>query len=157
MTALLPPVLAALGPNRQRAQFDRSTQRSEHFRYTWLVARDRERYRMARDGSRTTGEEYSMGEWQLDPYHTQVEFSAKHLGMMTVRGVFLDVAATGQVNPENPEFSSIEVTIQAAVSAPITSSATRTCGRQTSSPSTGSRRSGSPAPRSNPPPTTASP
>ena len=24
-----------------------------------------------------------MGKWQLDPYHTQVEFSAKHLGMMT--------------------------------------------------------------------------
>jgi polyisoprenoid-binding protein YceI len=23
--------------------------------------------------------------WQLDPYHTQVEFAAKHLGMMTVR------------------------------------------------------------------------
>ena len=29
-----------------------------------------------------------MGNWQLDPYHTQVEFSAKHLGMMTVRGYF---------------------------------------------------------------------
>ena len=28
-----------------------------------------------------------MGNWQLDPYHTQVEFSAKHLGMMTVRGL----------------------------------------------------------------------
>jgi hypothetical protein len=26
-----------------------------------------------------------MGNWQLDPFHTQVEFSAKHLGMMTVR------------------------------------------------------------------------
>jgi len=23
-----------------------------------------------------------MGNWQLDPFHTQVEFSAKHLGMM---------------------------------------------------------------------------
>ena len=29
-----------------------------------------------------------MGNWQLDPFHTQVEFSAKHLGMMTVRGYF---------------------------------------------------------------------
>ena len=28
----------------------------------------------------------SVGNWQLDPYHTQVEFSAKHLAMMTVRG-----------------------------------------------------------------------
>ena len=31
-----------------------------------------------------------MGNWQLDPDHTQVEFSAKHLGMMTVRGHFTD-------------------------------------------------------------------
>ena len=29
-----------------------------------------------------------MGTWKFDPYHTQVEFSAKHLGMMTVRGSF---------------------------------------------------------------------
>jgi polyisoprenoid-binding protein YceI len=35
-----------------------------------------------------------MGNWQPDPYHTQVEFSAKHLGMMTVRGHFADVSAT---------------------------------------------------------------
>ncbi|MBV9357329.1 MAG: YceI family protein, partial [Chloroflexi bacterium] len=28
--------------------------------------------------------------WQIDPMHTQVEFSAKHFGMMTVRGVFRD-------------------------------------------------------------------
>ena len=27
--------------------------------------------------------------WQFDPFHTQVEFAAKHLGMMTVRGHFL--------------------------------------------------------------------
>jgi hypothetical protein len=32
--------------------------------------------------------EAAMGNWKLDPYHTQVEFSAKHLGMMTVRGYF---------------------------------------------------------------------
>ena len=33
-----------------------------------------------------------MGNWQLDPYHTQVEFSAKHLGMMTVRGISMSSA-----------------------------------------------------------------
>ena len=33
-----------------------------------------------------------MGTWQLDPYHTQVEFSAKHLAMMTVRGYFDEVS-----------------------------------------------------------------
>ena len=54
-----------------------------------------------------------MGNWQLDPYHTQVEFSAKHLGMMTVRGHFAEVSATADIDPDHPETSSVEVTIQA--------------------------------------------
>jgi polyisoprenoid-binding protein YceI len=53
-----------------------------------------------------------MGDWQLDPYHTQVEFSAKHLGMMTVRGHFADVSATGDIDPDHPEASSVGVTIR---------------------------------------------
>jgi polyisoprenoid-binding protein YceI len=53
-----------------------------------------------------------MGNWQLDPYHTQVEFSAKHLGMMTVRGHFTDVSATANIDPAHPEAASVEVTIQ---------------------------------------------
>ena len=52
--------------------------------------------------------------WQLDPMHTQVEFSAKHFGMMTVRGHFNDVATRGEIDPQNPEQSSIEVTINVA-------------------------------------------
>ena len=55
-----------------------------------------------------------MGNWQLDPYHTQVEFSAKHLGMMTVRGHFDEVSATANSDPEHPETSSVEVTISTA-------------------------------------------
>ena len=55
-----------------------------------------------------------MGNWQLDPYHTQVEFSAKHLGMMTVRGYFDEVSATGDIDPDHPEASSVEVTISTA-------------------------------------------
>jgi polyisoprenoid-binding protein YceI len=55
-----------------------------------------------------------MGTWQLDPYHTQVEFSAKHLGMMTVRGHFADVTTTADIDPEHPEMSSVQATIQAA-------------------------------------------
>jgi polyisoprenoid-binding protein YceI len=55
-----------------------------------------------------------MGKWQLDPYHTQVEFSAKHLGMMTVRGHFTEVTAVGDIRPDKPEISSVEVTIGAA-------------------------------------------
>jgi polyisoprenoid-binding protein YceI len=53
-----------------------------------------------------------MGNWQLDPYHTQVEFSAKHLGMMTVRGHFEDVSAVADIDPDNPQAASVEVTIQ---------------------------------------------
>jgi polyisoprenoid-binding protein YceI len=52
--------------------------------------------------------------WQFDPYHTQVEFSARHLGMMTVRGHFPDTTATGYIDPNHPEASSVEITIQAA-------------------------------------------
>jgi polyisoprenoid-binding protein YceI len=55
-----------------------------------------------------------VGNWQLDPYHTQVEFSAKHLGMMTVRGYFDELSATADIDPEHPETSSVEVTISTA-------------------------------------------
>jgi polyisoprenoid-binding protein YceI len=55
-----------------------------------------------------------MGNWQLDPYHTQVEFSAKHLGMMTVRGHFADVQATADIDPDHPESSWVAVTIKTA-------------------------------------------
>ena len=53
-----------------------------------------------------------MGVWQLDPLHTQVEFAVKHLGMMTVRGHFADVQASGDIDPEHPEASSVEVVIR---------------------------------------------
>jgi polyisoprenoid-binding protein YceI len=46
--------------------------------------------------------------------HTQVEFSAKHFGMMTVRGHFQEVATSGHIDPSTPEASSIEVTINVA-------------------------------------------
>ena len=55
-----------------------------------------------------------MGIWKFDPYHTQVEFSAKHLGMMTVRGHFAEVTATGDIHPEKPELSTVEATINTA-------------------------------------------
>ena len=55
-----------------------------------------------------------MGTWKFDPYHTQVEFSAKHLGMMTVRGHFAEVTATGDIYPDQPEKSTVEATINTA-------------------------------------------
>ncbi len=59
-----------------------------------------------------TGTTAAQGIWQADPFHTQVEFAAKHLGMMTVRGHFAEVQVTGTINPDQPEASAIEVTIQ---------------------------------------------
>ena len=55
-----------------------------------------------------------MGNWQLDPYHTQVEFSAKHLGMMTVRGHFDEISTTADIDPDHPETASVEATISTA-------------------------------------------
>jgi polyisoprenoid-binding protein YceI len=55
-----------------------------------------------------------MGNWQLDPYHTQIEFATKHLGMMTVRGYFDDFSAKADIDPDNPEAASVEVTISTA-------------------------------------------
>jgi polyisoprenoid-binding protein YceI len=55
-----------------------------------------------------------MGNWQLDPYHTQVEFSAKHLGMMTVRGYFDEISTTADIDPAHPETASVEATISTA-------------------------------------------
>ncbi len=55
-----------------------------------------------------------MGTWKFDPYHLQVEFSAKHLGMMTVRGLFLEVSATGDIFPDQPERSMVGATINTA-------------------------------------------
>jgi polyisoprenoid-binding protein YceI len=55
-----------------------------------------------------------MGNWQLDPYHTQVEFSAKHLGMMTVRGHFAEISTVADIDPDHPETASVEATISTA-------------------------------------------
>jgi polyisoprenoid-binding protein YceI len=53
-----------------------------------------------------------MGTWKFDPMHTQVEFSAKHLGMMTVRGHFAEVNASGDIYPDQPERTKVEATIK---------------------------------------------
>ena len=55
-----------------------------------------------------------MGTWKFDPLHTQVEFSAKHFGMMTVRGNFQEVTAGGEIFPDDPSKSKVEATINTA-------------------------------------------
>src|SRR5207237_10517483 len=52
--------------------------------------------------------------WAVDPMHTQVEFSAKHMGLMTVRGHFTSVRVELDLNEEDFPASSVEARIGAA-------------------------------------------
>src|SRR5881296_3301086 len=49
--------------------------------------------------------------WTVDPMHTQVEFSAKHMGLMTVRGHFTGVRVSIHLNEADFTASSVEATI----------------------------------------------
>ena len=72
----------------------------------------------------------SMGTWKFDPYHTKVEFSAKHLGMMTVRGHFAEVTATGDIYPDQPEKSTTEMEALLSLSRTASATANATSPRQ---------------------------
>ena len=53
--------------------------------------------------------------WTLDPHHTYVGFSAKHLGVATVRGHFTTVDAEVELDdPEDPTTGRGTVTVNAA-------------------------------------------
>lgn len=52
--------------------------------------------------------------WQMDPAHTNVEFTAKHMMFTTVRGHFKDLNGAIEVDEDHPEASSVEVEIDAA-------------------------------------------
>ncbi|HQV69334.1 MAG TPA: YceI family protein [Thermoflexales bacterium] len=52
--------------------------------------------------------------WTIDPSHTNVTFSVRHMMISTVRGQFHKVSGTVDFNPENPATSSIDVKIDTA-------------------------------------------
>lgn len=52
------------------------------------------------------------GTWTLDPAHTQVAFSIRHLGISTIRGQFTETAGTATIGGDLAS-SSIAVTAQA--------------------------------------------
>lgn len=52
--------------------------------------------------------------WQVDPAHTLVEFSVKHLMITTVKGRFRDVSGGITLDVSNPAASSASVVIDAA-------------------------------------------
>src|SRR5204863_9285388 len=49
--------------------------------------------------------------WTVDPMHTQVEFSAKHMGLMTVRGHFTSVRVAVDLDEDDFTAASVEATI----------------------------------------------
>jgi polyisoprenoid-binding protein YceI len=52
--------------------------------------------------------------WKLDPAHTLVEFSAKHLMITTVKGRITDIEGTIHGDEQNPQNSSVEAVLKAA-------------------------------------------
>lgn len=56
----------------------------------------------------------STSTWTIDPSHTLVEFSAKHMMITTVKGRFADVKGTVTLDEAAPDRSSAEVEIAAA-------------------------------------------
>ncbi|HEU4699297.1 MAG TPA: YceI family protein [Gemmatimonadales bacterium] len=52
--------------------------------------------------------------WNLDPAHSLIEVSAKHMMITTVRGRFTDVKGTITVDEQHPDRSRVEVEIPAA-------------------------------------------
>ena len=52
--------------------------------------------------------------WTVDPTHTHVEFSVRHLMIATVKGRFAEVAGTITLDTEDPSQTAVDVTIGAA-------------------------------------------
>lgn len=50
--------------------------------------------------------------WKIDPAHTSVEFSAKHMMITTVRGRIADVEGTIYTDEKNPQNSSVEAVLK---------------------------------------------
>lgn len=51
--------------------------------------------------------------WKLDPVHSIVEFSAKHLMITTVKGRITDIEGTIYTDERDPKNSSVEATLKA--------------------------------------------
>ena len=56
----------------------------------------------------------TQSRWKLDPYHTLVGFSSKHMMITTVRGHFQSAQGAVTLDEADPSRSSVEVEIDAA-------------------------------------------
>jgi polyisoprenoid-binding protein YceI len=55
-----------------------------------------------------------MATFAIDPVHTDVLFSAKHMMVTTVRGTFTDVSGTVEINEDDPTASHAEIVVNAS-------------------------------------------
>ena len=55
-----------------------------------------------------------MATWKIDPAHSEVNFSVRHMMISNVRGQFEQFTGTVNFNEENPALSSVEVQIETA-------------------------------------------
>ena len=62
----------------------------------------------------TTAERTPATAWSIDPTHSSVEFSVRHLMITTVRGRFTGVKGTVAIDESDPAKSAVEVVIDAA-------------------------------------------
>ncbi len=49
--------------------------------------------------------------WQIDPAHTRVQFSARHMMISTVRGEFNDFEGTVEFDEDNPSETTVDITV----------------------------------------------
>ena len=64
--------------------------------------------------STTTAPVATITTWNIEPNHSLVEFSAKHMMITTVKGRFRDVSGTIRVDESNPSRSTAEASMSAA-------------------------------------------
>ena len=55
-----------------------------------------------------------MTTWNVDPSHAQIQFSAKHMGIFTVRGQFETFDINFNYDPAQPENAEVDVKIDAS-------------------------------------------
>jgi polyisoprenoid-binding protein YceI len=63
--------------------------------------------------AQTTAPQVGTAIWRLDPVHSSIEFSVKHMMMTTVRGRFKEMQGTLTANEDHPEGCCVDVEINA--------------------------------------------
>jgi polyisoprenoid-binding protein YceI len=62
----------------------------------------------------TTAQPTGTTTWNIEPGHSLVEFSAKHMMITTVKGRFREVTGTINIDEKNPDRSTVEASMAAA-------------------------------------------